>query len=394
MSEAPIIIAGGGIAGLAAAVALHKLGHPVRVLESYPELKPVGAGLILAPNALDAVRRFSPELADQMIAVGYSSDVYKIKNDKGSILSEVNIGKNFSPSYAISRPELYKLLLDMLPEGTVSFGCRAVRFQERITDEQVQLVLDSGEILAARAILGCDGVHSMIRGQLLPEIQPRYAGYTCWRGIVNDPELAHEVSHTFTETWGAKGRFGVVPLSGGRLYWFALYKAPFKDPAAITVTPEQLLSRFAAFHFPIPQLLERVTADSMIHTDLIDTRSLPQYAFGRVLLLGDAAHAMTPNLGQGACQALEDAAVLYECVQQYSTLPSAFKAFAQVRMPRCERIAETSWKIGQIAQLERPLLCRIRNTLMRFMPSTLEKRQMAWLYHMPQSHINQSLKPK
>ncbi|WP_276203397.1 FAD-dependent monooxygenase [Paenibacillus wynnii] len=379
------MIAGGGIAGLAAAIALHRLGIPIRVLESYPELKPLGAGLILAPNALEAISRFSPNLTAQIIAEGYPANVYKIKNDRGSVLSEVKIGEGTSPSYSLSRPELYKLLMEQLPEGTVTFGCRAVRIHNSLPTEPVQLELDNGEMLVARAVIACDGIHSAIRSQLLPRIQPRYAGYTCWRAIIHAPELAETMPQTFTETWGANGRFGYVPLTRGRIYCYALFNAPYKDPASMTLTPAGLQRRFAAFHFPIPQLLEQLTADSLIHTDLMDTPALPRFAFDRVLLLGDAAHAMTPNLGQGACQALEDAAVLYEYMQRKGTLQSAFTAIEGARMQRSQRIAKASWRIGKIAQLENPFFCRIRDILMQHTPSVIAKRQMSWLYHMPKS---------
>ena len=137
---------------------------------------------------------------------------------------------------------------------------------------------------------------------------------------------------------------------------------------------------FNSFPAPVPALLSLTRNEQLLWNDILDLKPLRQLAFGRVLLVGDAGHATTPNLGQGAGMAMEDAAELVACLQHTPAITDAFRRFEKRRLPRTTRIVQTSWQLGRVGQLENPLLTSLRNTLMRLLPDAVSRSQMAWLY--------------
>jgi 2-polyprenyl-6-methoxyphenol hydroxylase-like FAD-dependent oxidoreductase len=171
-------------------------------------------------------------------------------------------------------------------------------------------------------------------------------------------------------------------VADGRLYWFACLNSPeANNPVFRTYRVADLQRHFAGFHAPVPQVLAATTDADLLWGDLFDLAPLANFAFGRVLLLGDAAHATTPNLGQGAGMAIEDAAVLARCLRHSPTnLPAAFQAFDQQRRPRTRRIVEQSRQLGMLAQFTPPWLAPLRNAALAAVPDWVTARQMAWLY--------------
>jgi 2-polyprenyl-6-methoxyphenol hydroxylase-like FAD-dependent oxidoreductase len=185
-----------------------------------------------------------------------------------------------------------------------------------------------------------------------------------------------------SETWGRAGRFGLVPVADNRLYWFACLNSPeANNPAFRAYQVADLQRAFAGFHAPIPQVLAATADADLLWGDLFDLAPLATFAFGRVLLLGDAAHATTPNLGQGAGMAVEDAAVLARCLRRApADLPAAFRAFDQQRRPRTRRIVAQSRQLGMLAQFTPSWLTPLRNAALAAVPDWVTARQMAWLY--------------
>jgi 2-polyprenyl-6-methoxyphenol hydroxylase-like FAD-dependent oxidoreductase len=169
---------------------------------------------------------------------------------------------------------------------------------------------------------------------------------------------------------------GMVPLPEGKVYWFACLNAPEKDPAMAQLSLKQLANYFATYHAPIPELLASKHPDAILHHDITDLPDLPQFAHGRVLLLGDAAHATTPNMGQGACQAIEDAVILAELCAQHPDLQQAFLSFDANRKARTQGIVRQSRRIGQLAQSQNRLVMAIRDTLLRLTPVRVQQRQL------------------
>jgi 2-polyprenyl-6-methoxyphenol hydroxylase-like FAD-dependent oxidoreductase len=182
-----------------------------------------------------------------------------------------------------------------------------------------------------------------------------------------------------TETWGNGKRFGLVPLSHGRIYWFATRNAPENKPDPHAGRKERLLNLFSTCHTPVTAVIEATDEAAILHNDIYDRPPLAHWSEGRVTLLGDAAHAMTPNLGQGACQAIEDALALSRCLTTESSIASALQGYGRQRITRANTIVQRSHRLGQVFQWERPLAIRIRNTLFKVMPSQVLLQQLEWL---------------
>ncbi|RSK36275.1 FAD-dependent monooxygenase [Hymenobacter metallilatus] len=375
------LIIGAGIGGLSAAHALLKLGHTVGVYEAAPELREVGAGVVLGANAMRALHEFG--VHDLVRPHGRPVTSLHLLDQRGRLLQAADTTPFTQQlgfdNLGIHRAALQRALLTGLPAGTLRLGCPFERFEE--TAAGVTAHFADGSTATADALIGADGLRSRVRRQLWPATEPRYAGYTCWRAVVDAGRLSLPPGES-VEVWGEAGRrFGYVPVGGGRVYWFAcLNSAPPQNPHFRAFRAADLQREFGGFPAPVPQLLGLTRDDQLLWNDILDLPPLPHFARGRVLLLGDAAHATTPNLGQGAGMAVEDAAVLARCLGPAPDIAAAFRDFEQRRRARTARVVRTSWQLGRVGQLENPVLTRLRNTLMQLLPAAVSRRQMAWLY--------------
>jgi 2-polyprenyl-6-methoxyphenol hydroxylase-like FAD-dependent oxidoreductase len=239
----------------------------------------------------------------------------------------------------------------------VRLGRTCVGFEQQ-PDRVIARFVD-GTTAIGDLLVGADGLHSRIRATLHGESHPSYAGYTVWRAVVRfDPARI-----TAGETWGPRGRFGIFPVRDGRVYWYASVNAPEGERAE--PGERRLLQRvFDGYHDPIPALIEASAEESIVRNDSYDRPPLARWGEGCVTLLGDAAHPMTPNLGQGACQAIEDAIVLAERLRGAADVPGALRAYEQRRLERTRRIVERSRALGRLAQLENRALAALRDAVM------------------------------
>jgi 2-polyprenyl-6-methoxyphenol hydroxylase-like FAD-dependent oxidoreductase len=378
---ADFILIGAGIGGLAAAQALLQLGHRVRVYEAAAELREIGAGVVLGANAMRALDELG--LHDAVRPVGTPLTTVRLLDEHGRVLNRADT-TSFTKrlgydNLGILRADLQREMLRALPPGVVQLGHRLARVEQTAT--HVTVYFENGEQATAEALIAADGIRSRVRRQLLPASEPRYAGYTCWRATVQ-ADIPGLPTTGSSETWGRAGRFGLVPVADNRLYWFACLNSPSpNNPVLKAYCVADLQRAFADFHAPIPQVLAATSDADLLWGDLFDLAPLATFAFGRVLLLGDAAHATTPNLGQGAGMAIEDAAVLARCLRAApADLPAAFRAFDQQRRPRTRRIVEQSRQLGMLAQFTPPWLAPLRDAALAAVPDWVTARQMAWLY--------------
>jgi len=199
----------------------------------------------------------------------------------------------------------------------------------------------------------------------------RYAGYVAWRALARF-DLAGDAA---VEVWGRGRRFGYARLPGGLAYWYATRNSP-PDAETSASRKADVAAEFARWHAPVPALIEATDATSILRHDIVDRPPSKRWGRGRVTLLGDAAHAMTPNLGQGACQAIEDAVVLARELAATSDVASALRAYEKARIPRTSAIVRESWRIGRAGQLEGRVACALRDLAVQKIPAAAHRRSV------------------
>jgi 2-polyprenyl-6-methoxyphenol hydroxylase-like FAD-dependent oxidoreductase len=362
-----VLIAGGGIGGLTLGVALRRAGFSVRVFERAASLRAVGAGITMQTNAILAFRRIGLDTA--VAAAGHVMQRGSVLDWRGQTLATMFVSEMAAelgaPMIAIHRAQLQEVLQEALGPEPLTLGTKVVGFREE--PGGVVARLSDGSEARGDLLVGADGLRSTVRAQLLDDGEPRYAGYTSWRGVC-DEQAGVDPSST-TESWGRGLRFGVVPIGQGRTYWFATANVPVSGIDAPDAHAE-LLSRFGQWHAPIRELIEKTPAASIFRTDIHDRPPVQSWARGRVVLLGDAAHPMTPNMGQGGGQAVEDAVVLASCLTSEADVPAALACYQALRIPRANGIVRQSRRLGQLGQWENPLACWVRDRLFQQVPQS------------------------
>jgi 2-polyprenyl-6-methoxyphenol hydroxylase-like FAD-dependent oxidoreductase len=366
------IVIGGGIGGLTVAIALTRVGIDAQVYERAPVLREVGAGIGLSGNALRVLDGLG--LGTAVRSQSIEGIQGGLRNIKGNILFAIpadEFTRQLGVVAVLHRAELLALLTQQVDPGRIHLGREFVGLEQ--DDKGVTARFENGETAHGHVLVGADGVKSAVRTQLIGERPPRYAGYTAWRSVV---ESDHSRNLNIIETWGRGRRFGIVPMSCGRIYWFATNNAPEgeRDPAGRS---RQILSNlFRGWHEPIEALIESANEDSILRNDIYDLDPLQRWVHDRVALLGDAAHPMTPNLGQGACQAIEDAVVLAACLCKSERVDSALAEYQRRRVPRASQFVLRSRLLGSVAQCSNPVLCWMRDTATRLTPRWVAARQL------------------
>jgi 2-polyprenyl-6-methoxyphenol hydroxylase-like FAD-dependent oxidoreductase len=378
-SAMTILIVGGGIGGLTTALACQLRGIRCIVFERAPQLREVGASLILAGNAVKALNKLG--LADVLRANAAPLRYSSLRSWRGDVLVELpmrEIEQRFGVgAVAVHRAELQAALVQALDPGALRTNMQATACEQ--DGEGVCVRFASGDSVRGDVLVGADGLYSAVRSQLVGATKPRYAGYTAWRGVTPFTMDAREAQTTF-ETWGVGRRFGFIPLTHGRVSWFAVANAPEGAREENTEQEKRcVLDLVASCHAPARAVVEATDASAIIRTDIYDRPPLTAWSQGRITLVGDAAHPMTPNLGQGACQAIEDAYFLAESLKNAPAIPSALRRYEARRINRANTIVQRSRLQGRIAQAERPWAVRARDTIVRLTPSLVFLKQMEWL---------------
>ncbi|GIF74882.1 FAD-dependent monooxygenase [Asanoa siamensis] len=364
---ATAIVVGAGIGGLSAAIGLRRRGWEVVVLERAPRITAVGAGITLLANGMRALDALGVGAAVR--AQGQVEASGGLRTPGGRWLSRVDAAAMQrvlgTSAIGIHRATLHRVLHDALPPGTVVTGTDVA---EVVAGPQPRV---DGRV--ADLVVAADGINSAIRRRLWPDAPPPvYAGATAWRGVTDEPWRGPLV---VAITWGPGAEFGMVPLGDGRVYWFGSVTAPpkaWRDDEMAAVR-----ERFAGWHEPIPALMAATT--TVLRDDLYHLATpLPSYVHGRVALLGDAAHAMTPHLGQGANQAIEDAVVLAASCDPAGDLDSGLRAYDAQRRPRTQQVARAAHQMGRVGQgLRNPVAVALRNAVIRLTPDNAGLRTMS-----------------
>jgi 2-polyprenyl-6-methoxyphenol hydroxylase-like FAD-dependent oxidoreductase len=325
---------------------LGRRGHKVVVLERSPRINPHGAGIVLAPNAL----RVLSALRVKVDRCGEPIRRLTIRDAAGNALETTDIARilpDAGLTLAFHRAELHEALLEALsPEVELRLGTPLV------------------DCTAADAdlVIGADGIRSTVREQTCGSMRLRYSGETCWRALAPNPGIKEGF-----EAWGGAARVGVIPLTQSRLYVYLVLTAPAGGERQVRI--EDIRHRFAHFAAPVPEILDSLAGLELLHHDLEELDE-PVWGSGKVLLIGDAAHAMTPNLGQGAAMGIEDAAILPQVI----AAPDPARLLRDLRHERVWRVQRDSRRFGAIAHWHSQPAIWLRNTLVRWMPRSLADR--------------------
>ncbi len=340
-----IIVAGAGIAGLSAAVALHRLGHTVSVLEERADTSS-GGGISIWPNALAALDRIG--LGDDVRHAGGRIGAGAVRWRDGTWIRRPSPQRMVTalgePLVVIRRSDLRDILTAALPPDAVTHGVAVRRVVDTATPVRVEL--SDGSVRAADAVIGADGTHSVVARHLNGPLSHRYAGYTAWRGVADfrlDPDLAGE-------TLGVGVAVGHVPMGERHTYWFATERV---DEGRRSPSGElaHVRAKLADWAEPVPAILAATPEHAVLRNDLYDRARARRWARGPVVIVGDAAHPMRPHLGQGGCQAIEDAAVLAGVLSTAPDPATAFERFASLRKSRTRALVRESRMIGTLVNV-------------------------------------------
>ena len=368
---AEIVVIGAGIAGLATAGALQRRGHSVTVIEERTDTGS-GAGISIWPNALAALDALG--LGDRVRAGGGRVTGGAIRWRDGGWLRRPSPERIVSalgePLVVIQRAALRDILAGALASGTVVAGVAARSV--RVDGVRVLVELSDSTVRGADAVIGADGTHSVVTRHLNGPLAHRYAGYTAWRGVAA-MAVADEVAG---ETIGPGVEVGHVPMGAGRTYWFATERVA-EGRRSQQGELAYLRDKFATWADPVPAMLAATDPAAILRNDLYDRDPARRWADGPVVVVGDAAHPMRPHLGQGGCQALEDAAVLAAMVDLRPDLPAAFAAFESFRRRRVAGVVRESRTIGRLVNLRPPVLSAVASRASVLMPEALVTRHLA-----------------
>ncbi|RVU41421.1 FAD-binding protein [Lujinxingia sediminis] len=369
-----IAIIGAGIGGLTAAHALLQAGASVRIFERAPQLRALGAGITMQGNAMEALASLG--LAERVRNEGHTIARAQIATWQGEPLQTLDLrtlGPQVAwPGVAIHRRRLIHTLAEDL-QNVIAFDAGATHIEH--DDDAVHVTFEDGSQHSFAALIGCDGLHSAVRRSLRADEALRYDGYTSWRGVASMPATGLAT----TEMWGAGRRFGLVPIANDEVYWFAVADAP-RNTALEGPTLARLQQMFDGWASPVADILNATNPADIIATDCLDRPPITTWGQGRVTLLGDAAHPMMPNLGQGGCQAVESAVVLGRALRSTPDLVQALRRYERQRTARANLFVKRSFETGRIAQWRNPLARGIRNLGMRLIPQSFVERALIEQY--------------
>ncbi|WP_077491101.1 FAD-dependent monooxygenase [Sinomonas mesophila] len=364
------IILGGGIGGLSTGIALRQQGIEATVYEQAARFSDVGAGIQVWVKGMKVLEQLG--VGAQVRANGAEVHLQQFFNDRGQQLFQGKLAE-YSHEFGAPMPVMITraALIDALAGGVDSAAVRLGRRAVAVAQDAdgVTVTFDDGSADCADVLVAADGINSSVRRQLFPAVAVRTAAYCDAGAIVEHP--APFGRNTFSMFFGRGNRVAVTDCGDGSIYWFVSIKG---STASLEGPPEtlkaNLLRRFRDFPEGVASVIDATPADRLIHHSVRAVQPMPRWGAGRIVLLGDAAHATSPNLGRSSAEAMVDAFVLASLLREADlrSLPQVEKVideYSAARKPEVEALHRTSWRIGTISSWEGALSVAARDLVMR-----------------------------
>ncbi|WP_312390177.1 FAD-dependent monooxygenase [Chryseobacterium sp.] len=359
-----ISIIGAGIGGLTLGNVLKQNHLDLTIYESAPEIKPVGSGIMMAINAMQIFDKLG--LKEKIEKAGNKIHGISITDENLKLISKTDVleleKKYNSCNVAIHRADLQRILAESIGFENIQLNHSLHAIKK---SGNYILNFENGNTIESEIVFGADGIKSKVRNQVIETSTIRNTGQICWRGLV-DFDLPEKFHHEAIEAWEKGKRFGFVKMTDRKIYWYAVINEEIYNRNS------NLLENVHSFHPLVNQIIECTLKENIILSDIIDLTPIPKWYSENLCLIGDAAHATTPNLGQGACQAIEDAYIIGKLLENNRNFNKVFKEFQQIRRKKVDHVVSTSWKIGQISQWEKGTL--LRNFLMGLIPEKINQK--------------------
>lgn len=332
------VIIGAGIGGLTAGLALHKAGYEVEVYDRVSQLRPAGAGISLWSNGVKVLNRLG--LGDKISKIGGQMDRMQYVRCNQELLNEIDLYPLIETvgqrPYPVARTDLQQMLLDAFP-GEVQLNSKCIGVEQ--DGQSVTALFEDGRRATGDVLIAADGVRSVIRSYVLgTEVEPRYAGYVNWNGLVPVSEDLGE-RNSWMIYVGEHKRASMMPVGNDRFYFFFDVPLAKGTPSHAEGIRAELAHYFKGWCQPVQNLIQRLDPEQTNRLEIHDVGPIDRFVRGRVALLGDAAHTMTPDLGQGGCQAMEDGEVLTRYLLTTSLgIEDALQRYERERVERTSAI--------------------------------------------------------
>lgn len=367
-----VAVIGGGIGGLITTLALQNRGIDVELFESSREFRAAGAGIWMSPNSIKIMEKLN--IAEEFKNSSIEMKFVQIQSNDEKPISTIDLNKikkthNHS-IHAVKRQTLHDLIASKIDPNRIYTDKKLIDIKR--SKDWVRAHFSDGTTGEFDALIGADGLHSTVRQILAPDIKPRATRQMCWYGL-SDATIDPELHSMTTEIWSGKIRFGFAGVDGNQVYFFAVERIQNENQESIADKKAYLMKIFENGPGIIQTILEGSKNDSIIQTELKDLKPFQKIAYGNIALVGDAGHATTPNLGQGAAQAIESGYMIAELLSQYAP-QEAIAKYELFRKERIKFIVGKSWNLGQYAHLANPIMRKFLYTVMKNTPDFIQSQ--------------------